>query len=360
MPSAATHTTSLGLEPEWSLARRSELRRFRLMDTLSTQAIAVLSSGVKFGPVHIIHPRSEHTHTIIFLHGRGNTGEELCEELLATHGTDGRNIQEAFPGFRMVFPTAPSVWSHTFAEYTPAWLETFFLDDDVDEDYVTADGIILAVPYLMGVVGAETDLLGGQSDRVMLAGISEGGSVGMWTLLCLELPGEQRLGGFIGINTTLPFAPSIQRLVRYSEGLWSPAEIRLTRQQRLQDTFVGGMLESIARHLGQGSHLPLLRTPVFLYHGTDDALVDAEPGREAYDTFNVMGFFPKWSEYSGAEEMGHWIKEPEGIDDICSFIRCDVLGEMRHETRRAVLDVEDVSEDQGGMKPCRILGKRSG
>jgi len=29
----------------------------------------------------------------------------------------------------------------------------------------------------------------------------------------------------------------------------------------------------------------------------------------------------EWHEYTGAENEGHWIKEPEGFDEIVKFLR---------------------------------------
>ncbi|POR38830.1 Uncharacterized protein TPAR_00958 [Tolypocladium paradoxum] len=267
-----------------------------------------------FGETHIIHPKRRHTHTLVFLHGRGSTGRELAAELASTRMSDRRNLQQALTGYRLVFPTARGVWSHTFSEYTPAWLETFFFARHVDKHAVVSAGIASAVEYLTGLVRAEIELLGGRPHRVILAGISEGASVGMWTLFCQGL----RLGGFIGINTTLPFAPSIQR--QLNSGCPSRPGGRSAEEHRRQNVFVNTMLAPVKEKLGRGSTLSLLQTPVLLTHGVDDAFVDAELGREACDTLNIMGFRPSWIEYVGADEYGHWIKEPEGVDDLYDFI----------------------------------------
>jgi predicted esterase len=64
----------------------------------------------------------------------------------------------------------------------------------------------------------------------------------------------------------------------------------------------------------------LLATPVFLGHGVDDAVVDVELGRRAHEVLADVGFQVAWKEYSGAELEGHWLKAPEQIDDIASFL----------------------------------------
>ncbi|PHH78408.1 hypothetical protein CDD83_3979 [Cordyceps sp. RAO-2017] len=101
--------------------------------------------------------------------------------------------------------------------------------------------------------------------------------------------------------------------------------MRLAERHGRQDAFVGRMLRMPERRaqLGRGSRLALLQTPVLLAHGADNAFVDAELGREACDTLALLGFSPSWFEYVGADEEGHWIKEPEGVDDIYHFL-CDL------------------------------------
>jgi predicted esterase len=60
-------------------------------------------------------------------------------------------------------------------------------------------------------------------------------------------------------------------------------------------------------------------TPVFLGHGSDDAWVDVELGRNVRNVLTGFGMNVVWKEYTGAEEEGHWLKEPEEFDDILLF-----------------------------------------
>jgi predicted esterase len=46
-----------------------------------------------FGPVHVPEPQDPHRQTIVFLHGRGSTGEECAEELLEAKLSNGRALQ---------------------------------------------------------------------------------------------------------------------------------------------------------------------------------------------------------------------------------------------------------------------------
>jgi hypothetical protein len=64
------------------------------------------SDKLPFRPVHIIQPRSTHTHTAIVLHGRGSTGPEFADEFFATHLSDKSSLDAKFPGWRWVFPSS--------------------------------------------------------------------------------------------------------------------------------------------------------------------------------------------------------------------------------------------------------------
>jgi predicted esterase len=70
----------------------------------------------------------------------------------------------------------------------------------------------------------------------------------------------------------------------------------------------------------------MLSTPVLLLHGTDDAWIDVGLGRQAYRTLTNAGMHVDWKEYSGAENEGHWIREPEGFDAIVTFLEATFLG----------------------------------
>ena len=64
----------------------------------------------------------------------------------------------------------------------------------------------------------------------------------------------------------------------------------------------------------------LRSTPVFLSHGTDDAFVSVDLGREATRVLQQAGIAVEWYEFVGAENDGHWVKEPEGFDQIVRFL----------------------------------------
>ena len=270
----------------------------------------------QFGPLHVVQHQGEHSFTAIMLHGRGSTGEEFAEELFASKSSNGNSLQDEFPGCRWVFPSSKELWSSTFQEDMPAWFEAPSLTDTAAGQELQAPGIRESVAYLRGILDNEISLVG-TAGKVVLGGISQGGAIAMWTLLCHPQARAQGLCAFVGASTWLPFAADIDlSLSKRSAGSSRP---QITAND-LED-FVEGMIAPLRDSIHQtNGACPLLRTPVFMGHGADDAYVDIELGREAASILSSIGFSVEWRDYSGAEQEGHWLKVPEEMDDIRQFL----------------------------------------
>ncbi|KAM5354188.1 hypothetical protein ACJ41O_000838 [Fusarium nematophilum] len=259
-----------------------------------------------FGASHVLgpHPDHPHTHTIVFLHGRGSGAEEFAEELMESSLlSDGRSLQEALPGWRWVFPAAREVWSDVFEEFMPMWFEL----RDGRENEGDPEGLREAVGYVKGVLDEERRRLQ-EGGKVMLGGISQGGAVAMWTMLSLMGEGDGDLsrwmGGFVGSSTWMPLGDEVEWVLRGGE----------EEDHNLE--FVRRMLGSIGR---RG---PIATIPVLMGHGVDDAYVDVELGRQAERILGMNGCNKvEWREYEGAEQEGHWFKVPEQMDHILEFLR---------------------------------------
>ncbi|SPO02702.1 related to lysophospholipase [Cephalotrichum gorgonifer] len=270
--------------------------------------------GGSFGPVHIIQPRAKHTHTAILLHGRGSTGEEFAEELFESNLSSGTSLQDEFPGWRWVFPSSRSLWSTTFKEYMPAWFETRSLTDPAARQDLQVPGIKESVTYLRKMLDQEIAMLGGQSENLVLGGISLGGATAIWTLLSHPPLLTRGLCAFLGASTWLPFAADIKDVLSDSPRSTSGYEHGIPG---FAEEMVASFRDDIHQTGRRGS---LLRTPVFFGHGNDDAYVDVELGREAADVLSSIGFNVEWRDYTGAEQEGHWLKVPEEVDDIRAFL----------------------------------------
>lgn len=84
----------------------------------------------------------------------------------------------------------------------------------------------------------------------------------------------------------------------------------------------------------------VLTTPVFIGHGRDDAYVNIELGQQAHQLLTDVGFTAvEWRDYEGAEQEGHWLKEPVEMNDLARFLE---------KERTIIIDLD--AFDQGGRQ----------
>ncbi|KIH91493.1 hypothetical protein SPBR_01922 [Sporothrix brasiliensis 5110] len=278
-----------------------------------------------FGNSHIVEPRAghPHTHTAILLHGRGSTGEEFSEELFEmflsqVEGVDNpgdprTTLADKLPTWRWVFPSSACTWNTTFEEWVPAWFEAYSLADPTSRQDLQPPGLRASA--------GPVDNADGAASRLVLGGISLGGATALWTLLGTNRP-ERPLGGFVVVSSWLPFANDVEKhLGRLGDGggsdvhhfvleMTEPLRLHIRHQQQQQQQ----------QHQQYDKKPPsVLDTLIFGAHGRDDAFVDIELGRHAQQVLTGVGLTVQWHEYEGAEQEGHWIKEPEEMDDLKAF-----------------------------------------
>ncbi|KAK4044189.1 Alpha/Beta hydrolase protein [Parachaetomium inaequale] len=263
-------------------------------------------------PIITIPPSNPalHTHTVIFLHGRGDNTKSFTRALHAWTSSQGLTLFDAFPTIHWVFPQAPlrpvASTANQFPQHIcPQWFDVWTPRDFALREEVQLEGLREMVPAVRGMIAREAGKLGGRWDRVVLAGISMGAATGVHTLFNLDVPAEGggRLAAFMGFCGRCPFAGRDLK----------------------------GMREVLALPpAGEGTGTPvggedgvLRRTPVLLEHNVDDPLVLIENGRGLRDTLRGFGAQVEWREYAVG---GHWFQAPEGIDDVIEFLNRVVLG----------------------------------
>lgn len=200
----------------------------------------------------------------------------------------------------------------------PAWFEAHSLIDITPRQNLQHAGIRESVRYLGGILDEEVQRLRGNAEKMVLGGISQGGAIGIWTLLCPSNAGR-RLGAFIGSSTWLPFATAA---FLSKDAISSTDDGKAETDSEEGDAFVADMMTQTKSSLAHRA--PFLPTPVFLGHGADDAYVNVELGQQARDVLTQIGLAVEWKEYSGAEQEGHWLKAPEEVDDIVRFLSTHV------------------------------------
>ena len=263
-------------------------------------------------PTITVNPSAPHTHTVVFLHGRGDNPRKFAASLALSRDSSGRTLADAFPSFRWVFPQAPTRRCASSPDVWPQWFDVWDVRDFTDNEDLQAIGLREVVPPLQRILAGEAEALGGRWDRVVLAGISMGAATSVHILFNLDVPDGGGLGAFIGFACRCPFAGKSLAEMRDVLGLKGvPAGDAVLRN-----------------------------TPVLLEHCVDDPLVLVQNGRGLRDTLRGFGASVEWREYP---DGGHWFNSPAGIDDAVAFLNKSVVGKGR--SGEAVSQQAQVSRD---------------
>lgn len=257
---------------------------------------------------HIVEPAEDHahTHTIIFLHGRDSIAAEFTSELFESEASEPkdkpRTIRDLFPTVRWVFPTAPVLRSARFDTDISQWFDMWSTEDPDERPEIQLPGLRASVSGLGDVVREEEKRVA--RDKIFVAGISQGIAVAVAAFFA-EKEAWSGLGGMIGLCGWMP----LRGVVGDEDG-----------SEQLGRLYRG--VDSDLHPEPSNSH-PL---PIFLGHSRDDSVISVRHGRTLRDT---LGQFPdqlkvEWHEYG---DGGHWLNEPQGVDDIVAFLRRHGLGE---------------------------------
>lgn len=204
------------------------------------------------------------THAVIWMHGLGADGNDFVPVVpeLGLPST---------PAIRFVFPNAPAIPVTCNGGYVmPAWYDILSLDDagrQADEA-----GIWKSCEAVRALIARE-NARGIPSDRIVLAGFSQGGAIAYTT----ALTHPETLAGVIALSTYIP-----------STAL-------------------------IAKHVAPAN----AATPIFAAHGTEDGVVPLALGTRARDHLTAQGQPVAWHTYRMAHsvcmeeiaDIGGWLKE---------------------------------------------------
>jgi len=250
-----------------------------------------------------IPAKTNHTHTLIFLHGRGDSasvfGPAFTADLTASR---------KYPHLKLVFPTPSETFSCTFRRHIAQWFDFYNGTDPKSYTPTQLDGLRAVVEHIHTLIEDEV-AAGIPAENILLGGLSQGAAVALVALLL----GGRRLGGVLGLSGWLPFALEIRReLAR--KGMPVGAVVTGTRDVdvpvwdadegfKLQErTRVLGVLRE--RVLGQDAFeedvvSQVLKTPAWLGHGDSDEVVKYLVGREIYGGLKALGMDVVWRRYCG-------------------------------------------------------------
>lgn len=203
-------------------------------------------------------------HAVIWLHGLGADGSDFVP-VVPDLGLD-ENV-----GIRFIFPHAPDMPVTCNGGYImPAWYDIHSLEPGsrrVDEAGVehSRDAIRRLI--------ARENARGIPSERIFLAGFSQGGAIAYTTALTHPEP----LAGIIALSTYIP-APEL-----------------ITREMSAANRAI----------------------PIFAAHGTEDDVVSPDLGLKAREFLTAQGYNLEWHEYSMPHsvcleeiaDIGRWLRQ---------------------------------------------------
>ena len=205
---------------------------------------------------------SQPEYSVIWLHGLGADGSDF-EPVVPELGLHGQ------PAFRFIFPHAPEIPVTCNGGYImPAWYDIISLESTRRE--VDENGIIHSRAAIRRLIARENGR-GIPSERIFLAGFSQGGAIAYTT----ALTHPEKLAGVIALSTYIP-----------SAGL-------LTAEMSLENQNI----------------------PIFAGHGTLDDVVSIQLGVAARDMLLAQGFKVDWHDYpmphsvclEEVHDIGRWL-----------------------------------------------------
>jgi phospholipase/carboxylesterase len=201
--------------------------------------------------------------SVIWLHGLGADGydfEPVVKLLLKS---------DTLHNIRFILPHAPEMAvSRNNGYVMPAWYDIYGVIPVKEEDEA---GIRISEHYIASLIQTEIDR-GISSDRIVLAGFSQGGAIALHT--ALRYP--QKLAGVMALSTYLP----------------------------------------LHSKLSTEAHTENKNTPIFMAHGIFDDVISLEMSKFSRDLLQNTGYSVNWHEYP----MAHSVCAEE-IADIEGFLK---------------------------------------
>jgi predicted esterase len=208
----------------------------------------------------VVNDVAKPTLTVIFLHGLGGSGMSW-ENMV-------HPIAPMFPTVKFILPSAPRRRMSFCGDTMPSWYDIIGFAEHHAED----EGGIKDSTKSVHKIIEEEEKKGTSSDRILLAGASQGGAIALYAGLTIK----KRLAGILALSTYLP----------------------------LNATFPSVLAEEN------------LTTPVLMCHGEQDDIVKFEWGKRSYE---VIKGLHKNITFKSYKNMGH-SSCPQEMFDIMGFL----------------------------------------
>lgn len=331
----------------------------------------------------IVRPLSQsHRQTFIILHGRGSSAEKFGTELLQTLfkfpsimtdsagdeqrreaidqaeedldrvetvGKDQEDLQACFPHAKFVFPTASTRRAKIFKR-SPIhqWFDYWKLPSGpsdstaiCEKEDLQVEGLRESSQFIHDLIERESKELGGDTERIILGGLSQGCAAGLISLLLWR---GSRLGSFFGMCGWLPFCRLLQDAMSSTgeeqepsrsdeddpfdrgpeegffedEAAFEEMEGSERSYRQLQEMLeMGTEFPNLSNQAGESRNDVHKQTPVFLGHGMCDEKVDQRMSGAAGECLSGLGIHVTRRVYA---DLGHWYNA-DMLAETASFVR---------------------------------------
>lgn len=137
--------------------------------------IAPTDDDVPCDTTTIVAPLGDkHTHTVIFLHGREDYGEDLAKYFFDSKASDGSSLAEIFPSVKWVFPTGKLRYSaqrdfefssSSFAELLKGeeiisqWFDVWDINAPNDKQELMIPGLQESIQDVVDIIQEEAEIV---------------------------------------------------------------------------------------------------------------------------------------------------------------------------------------------------------
>jgi predicted esterase len=180
------------------------------------------------------------------------------------------------------------------------WFDIWSVEKPQERLEMQRHGLRESVEEILDLINNEIKVI--PPEQIILAGISQGCATAIHVLF----NSGHRLGGFVGLSGWLPYVSQIEDICRAQREA-------VERVQYIKA--IPGHNREVIKASGNEA---CLETPVFLGHCKDDEVVPVMNGEALCKGLRDLGMQVEWHAY---EDGGHWLNEPEGLDDLVRFLK---------------------------------------
>lgn len=181
------------------------------------------------------------------------------------------------------------------------WFDMWSVENPDEQSELQHDGLSQSIDKILDIIHSEEKII--PRDRIFLGGISQGLATVLATLFA---EGQGGFAGVIGLSGWMPFSDEVE------------AEMASSLQDEDGPIFLALQSLYSGKTVSQKAQPSKIKEiPIFLAHASDDDVVPEENGKRMRRDLCTIGFIVEWHAYS---DGGHWVNEPEGVDDIFHFL----------------------------------------